>query len=125
MNEIQLCYFAALCHGLRLINEKEKDLGRDFGTTEVDAGALIHFVKIKGDYLVHLHFGDRPIEGAKELPDIPLPEKRPHIFPMADYEKKIEMCSDSKCDRPATRKGMCSKHSSIRYYYQKRKQRAA
>lgn len=53
LTPFEMCYFAALCHGLRLINEKANERGE---TVEVSnaCDALIRYVRRKGDELVKL-----------------------------------------------------------------------
>jgi hypothetical protein len=53
LDPIGECYFAALIYGLRIINEKEADRGMVPGSTPLDVDALVHFVRRKGDVLVH------------------------------------------------------------------------
>lgn len=57
LNDVQLCYFAALIEGLRLIDEKARELKAD---PEIDATALEHFVRRKGDRLLQLHQVELP-----------------------------------------------------------------
>ena len=51
ITEIGMCYFAALIEGLRLINEHAKDR-RDLAE-HFDAGALVHYVQVKGQRIAH------------------------------------------------------------------------
>ncbi|CAN5459245.1 hypothetical protein BH20VER3_BH20VER3_00570 [soil metagenome] len=53
-DETALCYFAALIEGLRLVIDKERDLGLEPGSVALDSDALVHFVSRKGDRLVQL-----------------------------------------------------------------------
>lgn len=52
LDDIGNCYFAALIYGLRLISEKEEEMGLYPGSSFVDADALADFVSTKGDMLV-------------------------------------------------------------------------
>jgi hypothetical protein len=54
LNDVQLCYFAALIEGLRVIDEKALDLGVDANIGDA-YDALVHFVIRKGDRLLQIH----------------------------------------------------------------------
>lgn len=57
LNDVQLCYFAALIEGLRLIDEKARELNID---PEIDTIALEHFIRRKGDRLLQLYQVEPP-----------------------------------------------------------------
>lgn len=52
IDDIGMCYFAALINGLRVINEKEADMGLPLGAIEVDGNALADYVAAIGDQQV-------------------------------------------------------------------------
>lgn len=80
LNEVGLCYFAALIERLRVISEKEEDLG--IPAQRIDCTALIQYVRVKGDRLVALHYGLRENPDAvKRLKD---------VWPKAEVIKPIE-----------------------------------
>lgn len=59
LNEIEVCYFAALIHALRLIDEKAREKGVQVLT--VDGDALVHYVRAKGDELVALYLSEQKV----------------------------------------------------------------
>lgn len=58
LNDIQLCYFAALIDALRLINEKERERPGSFNDKDFDASAIAEYVRTKGDMIVQLCYPD-------------------------------------------------------------------
>lgn len=56
LSDKELCYFAALIHGLRLINEKEAEKG--IRLHSVDALPLIIYVSKMGDHLYKLFLAE-------------------------------------------------------------------
>ncbi len=81
LNDIQLCYVAALIDGLRLIVEKAADRKIELENKDIDCGALAQYVRVKGDRLVALHFGLRnDPDAVKRMKDIwPKPDNTPFV----------------------------------------------
>lgn len=84
LTEVGICYFAALIDGLRLIDEKAAEFG--VPVEQVDYDALVHYVRVKGDRLVALHYGLRQNPDAVKLLKDVWPTAEP-IIPESTYRK--------------------------------------
>lgn len=73
INEIGMCYFAALIEGLRLINETAAD--RPSLAENFDANALVHFTRTKGQQIIDALYPGHLFEKALATPVYQQPPK--------------------------------------------------
>lgn len=71
-SDFQLCYFAALIEGLRIIDEKAATRGVKLSSDEL-VSALIRYVRKKGDQIVHACRVPIPLSAEPELDATPNP----------------------------------------------------